>query len=135
MYFNVSETTHEFIRCRWIYGTFVRAFWVCVWLLDTHMQQLYKVDHWNMFEITSFCTWDSQDFKGIPSVVRPRFDPIIGVRWLIWIPLFSRKNRSAFSLAHWHNMEQKKNCVKRLVWICCWISFESHQVGDRERHR
>lgn len=80
MYFNVSETTHEFIRCRWIYGTFVRAFWVCVWLLDTHMQQLYKVDHRNMFEITSFCTWDSQDFKGIPSVVRPRFDPIIGVR-------------------------------------------------------
>lgn len=53
---------------------------VCVWLLDTHMQQLYKVDHRNMFEITSFCSWDSQDFKGIPSVVRPRFDPIIGVR-------------------------------------------------------
>lgn len=53
---------------------------VCVWLLDTHMQQLYKVDHRNMFEITSFCKWDSQDFKGIPSVVRPRFDPIIGVR-------------------------------------------------------
>lgn len=70
---------------------------VCVWLLDTHMQQLYKVDHRNMFEITSFCTWDSQDFKGIPSVVRPRFDPIIGVRWLIWIPFSAEKNRSAFS--------------------------------------
>lgn len=64
----------------WYFYECYLGVYVCGYYIDTHMQQLYKVDHRNMFEITSFCTWDSQDFKGIPNVVRPRFDPIIGVR-------------------------------------------------------
>ena len=138
-FLNVCWKSHGCILCRWhLSFYYAHGLWYNK-RLSCHRIPIYmncKVDHQIVVEITSFNMLDSHDLKSILSVIRPWSDPVIRVRWLIWIPFQKKKNRSAFSgPVTQYGRGIGRNEVEELVLICCWIALESHGVDDRLRHR